>query len=123
MFLRLILYLKKCFCYWIGNIFVCEKAMVMISKAIAVCVFFLFIKLSLFGYCYMCLIIHMRVFGDGLTVDCNVQCGKGVLCLLGGVVSVGLIGEILLKVVFQLFLLLRNVMEFGCLVVSNFQFR
>ena len=47
----------------------------------------------------MCLIFHMRLFGDGLTVDFNVVCEKGVLCLLGGVVSVALIGEILFCVV------------------------
>ena len=40
MFLGLFLCLRKRFLYWIADIVICEKFMVMISKAIAVCVFF-----------------------------------------------------------------------------------
>ena len=41
-FLRLILCLINWFCYWIANIYFCEKIIVMISKVIATCVFLFF---------------------------------------------------------------------------------
>ena len=73
MFLELILSLTKWFCYCIALIDVCEKILVMSNRAITVCVF-LFNKLSFFGYWSMCLLIHMRVFGNNRWLNCWLYC-------------------------------------------------